>query len=125
MTKERDLDFLNTWRQVLREHTAAKDGQGAIPHIAAIYKALSNAKRDLADARISELVLSDDTQDRFAALALITEFQIRRALPELRELASRLRSRLRTRRNPDARFYLEWVERAIKQLIEASTTATG
>jgi hypothetical protein len=76
------------------------------------YAELSPSDRAEVDQLLAESLLSEDANVRFDALALIAEFHIASALPELRVLAKRLpRSK-----SPGAPYELAKVQRIIDVL---------
>lgn len=91
-----------------------KDSYLALDRLHAVYRACDAEERAMADQILGEWALSDDEQFRFDALTLIDDFQIRTAVPVLRELVARLASTS----TPGAPYEQQKVNRIIRDLSE-------
>ena len=109
-TKARD-SWEEFWRKVDRDYKDAKDSQGALSALFERYRHLQPDERSAIDELLGEKLASSEENVRFDALALVGEFNIRSAAPQLRSLAARLT----TERKPGAPFELAKVTRILKQ----------
>jgi hypothetical protein len=100
------------WASANREANEFKDSMRALERLSGFYRSLDDRERDLANRVFAEWALNDDEAKRFDAVALIRQFQIASAEPELRELVARLdRSD-----DPGAPFESEKVEALLRDL---------
>lgn len=100
------------WASVGREADALKDPTRALERLSGLYRRFDAIERGFADRVLAEWTLADDETKRFDAVALICEFRVVTAEPELRELVARLaRSD-----DPGAPFEREKVERLLREL---------
>jgi len=97
---------------VVAEAQRMKDSYLALQRLSEMYESLSLPDRERADQVFGEWVLSEDEGIRFDAQALIRKFEIRTALPPLRELAERLMDS----NDVSAPFEAEKVETLISEL---------
>ena len=67
-----------------------KDSQGAIIELYELYAELDAAERADANEALLEALREGDEDKRFDALAIIDEFSLREAIPDLRALSARL-----------------------------------
>ena len=114
MTDDRKPRFGKVWEELHREWTAAKEPNVATVAILSYYRGLPPGERESADAEISAWLLSEDGGQRFDAMALVEDFRIAKAVPNLLELARRLRGR----EGPEARYELEKAEQILRQFDE-------
>jgi uncharacterized protein HemX len=70
--------------------SGTKESQSVVLELSKRYAALAGDERGTVDELLAEWVLSDDPNLRFDAMALISDHNIRSALPWLRLLAERL-----------------------------------
>lgn len=104
--------WLAIWREADIRFREMKASSEALLELYRRYAELSSADRAEVDRLLAETLLSDDANLRFDALALIEEFHIASARPELRLLAKRLpRSK-----SPGAPYELAKVQRIIDLL---------
>jgi hypothetical protein len=113
-TKARD-SWEEFWRQVDRDYKDAKDSQGALSALFDRYRHLQPDERRAVDELLGEKLASPDENVRFDVLAIVGEFNIRSATPELRNLAARLGSESA----PGAPFELAKVTRLLRQFDQA------
>lgn len=104
--------WLALWRETDARYREMKASSDAVLELFDRYRALSPTDRSEVDRLLAETLLSDDKKLRFDALALIREFRISSALPQLRALAKRLP---RTK-SPGAPYELAKVQRIIDVL---------
>ena len=83
-------DWRSVWEEVDRRHTMEKDSQGAIIELYELYAELDAAERADANEALLEALREGDEDKRFDALAIIDEFSLREAIPDLRALSARL-----------------------------------
>lgn len=83
-------DFTRLWSEIDKRHVDAKDSQGAIPELFDLYQPLDPKQRESANSDLFAALREGDEDQRYDALAIINRFQVREALPHLRELAVRL-----------------------------------
>jgi hypothetical protein len=76
--------------QLDAEARAMKESQAAVVELSQRYALLDPEARAVVDELLSEWVLSDDENQRFKALAVISDHRIVSALPALRKLLVRL-----------------------------------
>jgi hypothetical protein len=111
------MDAGEKWRQRWQEISVragqAKDSMSAIPGLYAAYREVGEQDRPMVDAVIAEAVESDVETERFDALALVDEFHIRVAKPNLERLAERLK----TSDSPGAPWEREKVDRILTQFV--------
>jgi hypothetical protein len=88
-----------------------------LERLSELYRSLDERYRAAADGIFSDWLLSDDESRRFDAIALIRRFEVRSAVPRLRELADRLA----TRSGPGPKFERQKVEKLIDVLTAADT----
>jgi hypothetical protein len=103
-------------RAANEEAMLLKESYIAIKRLQALYQRFDAEERTMADQVIAEWVLSDDENIRFDAELLINHFQIKTAIPALRELAARLPSTC----TPGAPYELQKVDRLIRKLSSKS-----
>jgi hypothetical protein len=108
--------WLKMWSDADRKLTAAKDSPGVLSVLSDAYAGLPPSDRPVVDAVLVDAVLVEDETRRFDALALIGEFRIRAALPNLQILSRRLRDEV----SPGAPYELAKVVRIIDRLLERS-----
>lgn len=106
-------DWRTVWREVDRRRQQAKDSQGAIVELFERYARLNPAGRAAANEALFEALHESDETRRYDALAIINEFQIREAVPHMRELAARLQL---ADDSPGAPFELAKVQRFLEKL---------
>lgn len=116
-------DFRNSmnafWASANHEADALKDPIRALERLSGLYRGLDGTEREFADRVLAEWTLADDEAKRFDAVALIRQFKVATAEPELRELIARL-SRSD---DPGAPFEREKVEILLRELgLEGSAT---
>lgn len=100
------------WASANRDAHALKDPIHALERLSELYRSLDETERGFADRVLAEWTLADDEAKRFDAVALIHEFNVATAEPELRELIARLaRSD-----DPGAPFEREKVETLLREL---------
>ena len=102
-------------RRVDRDYRDAKDSQGALFALYDRYRELQPDERKAIDQLLGDKLLSSDENERFDALALVREFNIRSTTPQLRNLAARLSSD----KAPGAAFELAKVTRILDQFDQA------
>jgi hypothetical protein len=78
------------WASANREAADFKDPVRALERLAGFYRNLDPREREFADRLLAEWVLSNEETKRFDAVALIREFEVASAAPELRELVDML-----------------------------------
>ena len=78
-------EFESFWERLDAEALAAKFSQEATIRLASFYRGLDEDDRAVVDAALAEWVSGENARRRFDALALIHEFEIRSAVPALRE----------------------------------------
>ena len=94
------------------ESKSRKDPYIALERLRTLYEKFGETERQMADNVLSEWALSEDEQLRFDALALINDFKIVSATPDLQMLAIRLASDTA----PSAPYELRKVQRIIAEL---------
>lgn len=108
--------WLAIWRDADVRYREMKASNEALLELYERYAELAPADRDEVDRLLAETLLSHDENLQFDALALIEEFRIASALPELRALAKRLpRSN-----SPGAPYHLAKVQRIIDLLARSA-----
>jgi len=108
------------WASANREADELKDPIRALERLSGLYRTLDVTEREFADRVLAEWVLSDEEAKRFDAVAMIREFEVASAAPELRELIGRLaRSD-----DPGAPFEREKVEVLLRDLGVNGATGT-
>jgi hypothetical protein len=100
------------WEETNQEALELKDSYRALDRLHSLYTALDDHERGLADQVLCEWALSDHEGKRFDAMALISDFDIKRAIPALERLARRLEKS----REPGAPFERDKAKRIIAQL---------
>ena len=100
------------WREADQTSQDAKDSQGALFALFDRYRNLRPDERKAVNGLLAEKLASPDENVRFDVLALVGEFNIRSAEPQLRSLAARLEAEV----TPGAPFELAEVNRTLKQL---------
>ena len=91
MTREGAVEAWVRFRnEATAQADAEKQSQGALFALFECYRLLSPSDRDLIDVHLAQDLASGDELVRFDALAVIREFRIGGALPQLRALADRL-----------------------------------
>jgi hypothetical protein len=100
------------WEEIDEAAMSAKNSQGALLALIEFYRDLDDKQRPLADQVIAEWVTSTNPRKRFDALALVEEFIIRTALPQLLVLEADCQNRI----GPIARDELKEVRRKINRL---------
>ncbi|MFH0888517.1 MAG: hypothetical protein V1871_04845 [Planctomycetota bacterium] len=100
------------WENIIEDAVSSKQAPMALVNLIKSYKSLDADRRPLADQIIAEWVTSKDPGKRFDALALVEDFNIRTALPQLRVFEADLKNQT----GPIARDELETVRRKIKKL---------
>lgn len=100
------------WATANQQADELKDSIHAVERLSGLYRHLNSTERELADRVLAEWALSEDEAKRFDAVALIREFGVASAAPELRELIARLE---RTD-DPGAPFEREKVENLLREL---------
>jgi Cys-tRNA synthase (O-phospho-L-seryl-tRNA:Cys-tRNA synthase) len=93
---------------------AAKQSQQVIYDLMNHYRMLSAAERAEVDVLLVRDIDSDEPNAQFDALALISEFKVKSALPALRSLARRLE----LARSPNAPYDWSKVNRIIGDLAQ-------
>src|SRR5262245_35008752 len=78
------------WSEIDAQASASKDSMGATLLLIERCRELDEDARPFAAAVVGEWVLSTNSRQRFDALAVIREFQLASAIPQLRELEARL-----------------------------------
>lgn len=106
-------DFGRSWAEIDRRYVDSKDSQGAIPELFQLYESLDPREREAANANLFASLRAGSEGQRYDALAIINQFQVREAVPHLRELAVRLE----TDESAGAPFELAKVERIIGKLL--------
>lgn len=105
------------WRDtVSRAAEASKSSHSALEAIFEAYRGFSTDHRNVVDAWMRRALLGDDEAARFDALALVREFRVQSALPELRILADALEQET----SPSAPFDWAKVNRLIGYLTAES-----
>lgn len=94
------------------EANLRKDPNITLERLHALYEKLDAAERRMADQVFTEWAISEEEDVRFDALALINDFKIKMAIPELHKLATRLASS----NSPGAPYELKKVHRIIVEL---------
>jgi hypothetical protein len=87
MTKQ---SFEDIWARFDGEAQAHKFSHEALLRLIELYRALDDDERETVDAVLRDWVLEGNPRQRFDALALIDEFAIRDAAPQLRIALERL-----------------------------------
>jgi hypothetical protein len=105
-------DWLRFWRKTDQAYRDAKDSPGALPALFERYSRLGAHDRAIVDAVLGERLEADDETTRFDVLALVDEFSIQKALPQLQRLAGRLSRDA----SPSAPFELRKVRRIADRL---------
>jgi hypothetical protein len=100
------------WASADREAREQKDSYLALDRLHSVYRRLDAGERELADQVLAEWLLSDDEARRFDAIALIREFGIVAAVPNLRRLSKKLMQN----KDPGAPFEREKVEDLLAEL---------
>ena len=101
------------WEDIIEDAVLSKHAPMALVNLIKSYKNLDADQKLLADQIIAKWVISKDAGKRFGALALIEEFNILAALPQLRLLEAELKNQT----GPVARDEIETVRRKIKKLM--------
>jgi hypothetical protein len=78
------------WRKIDKQALASKQSQTATLQLIERFRELNEESRPVVAAILYEWVLSTNARQRFDALAAIQEFRLDQAVPQLRELESRL-----------------------------------
>lgn len=112
--REARLDWLREWEGINRRYVEARLTQGALAELAKRYTKLEPDERLAVDGLLAESLLSTVDWRRFDALALISQFRIRSALPTLEELCRRLARST----DPGAPFDLRRTREIIEKLCE-------
>ena len=103
---------MRLWSEIDRRHQAAKDSQGAIPELFALYRSLEPRERVAANSDLFAAMRDGTEGQRYDAMAIISEFGVTEALPHLLDLALRLQMD----DGPGAPFELAKVDRIIRRL---------
>lgn len=82
--------MLDWWREIDARALASKDSQSATLQLIERYRCVGSDAQAIAAVVIGEWALSTNSRQRFDALAVIEEFGLASAVPQLRELQSRL-----------------------------------
>ena len=77
--------FEELWTRIDAEAQARKDSQAALSRLTEHYQRLDEEDKSVANVVLVRWVTEGNTRQRYDALALIREFEIRSALPALRE----------------------------------------
>ncbi len=109
LTKE-ELEDL--WNDLFIEADRAKMLEETLLRLTAFYEALDSDDRNVANDVFRAWVLEGNPNQRFDALAMISKFKIRSALPELRADLARLRHET----GPSVPFDLEQLYEIIAEL---------
>jgi hypothetical protein len=104
--------WLEQQAEDVAQATANKQPQEALLTSAARYRLLSDADRAIVDGLLADQLSSPEEDDRFLALALIEDFEIVSAVPDLRRLADWLE----TQQWPGAPYEWAKVNRIIGKL---------
>lgn len=99
-------------RSVDSEARVLKEPEAALERLRSLYGKFDGVERQMADQVLADWVLSGDEGLRFDGLALINDFNVRTAIPALRELAKRLTSNAA----PGAVYELKKIERVLVRL---------
>jgi hypothetical protein len=83
-------DWLRFWGKINQAYRDAKDSPGALLALFERYSRLGTHERAIVDVVLGERLEADDENTRFDVLALVDEFSIQKALPQLQGLADRL-----------------------------------
>jgi hypothetical protein len=120
MTLDEFRNRMWAYRQAVeRESNNQRSPNLAWDKLRDLYRRLDSAERGVADRVLCEWVLSDDENLRYDALVLISDFEVKSALPALSELASRLKAST----SPGAPYELRKVESMLKVLSASAPTA--
>jgi len=104
--------FEGIWAEADRRHREMKDSHGALFELFEAYRQLDADERTDVDGLLAERLDSDIETFRFDAVALIQEFRIQSAAPDL----VRLEERLQREDTPGARFERAKVLRVLRIL---------
>lgn len=122
MTEEISVEaWIRFKRKVNDQAVAEKQSQAALFALFERYSALSQDAREVIDDLLVRDLESDSEMDRFDALAMIREFRITSALPNLRALADRLA----LADNPGAPYEWAKVNRLVALLVEGNEQGPG
>ncbi len=105
-------DWRSVWEEVVHRHTMEKDSMGAIIELYQRYGDLDPAERAEANEALLEALREGDEDKRFDALAIIDEFSLREAIPDLRALSARLQFD----NSPGAPFEVAKIGRILEKL---------
>jgi hypothetical protein len=103
------------WQSVDAEANDFKDPFIATKRMYDLYQRFDSDERSMADQVLSEWALLEDSSMQFDALALIEDFEIKKAIGALQRLATHVASS----RAPGARHKLEKVNRIIDKLAKS------
>src|SRR5262245_11934262 len=78
-------EFETFWARVDSAAVESKESQMATIRLASFYRDLGDEDRAVVDEALADWVVNGDEARRFDAVALIQEFEIRSALPAMRE----------------------------------------
>ena len=109
-------DWRSVWIDVDRRYRQSKDAPGAIIELFERYAELDPAGRAEANEAIFEALREGDEGKRWDALAMINEFTLKEAIPDLRALSARLQ----VDDSPRAPFEVAKIDRLLKKLQAAS-----
>jgi hypothetical protein len=106
--------FETWWAGTDAREVARKNSQGALLELMTFYEKLDGADRIMADQVLGEWVTSDNDRKRFDALAMVDQFRIRSAVPQLRALESAIAKRS----GHEAPYELAKVRRILERLLD-------
>lgn len=78
------------WERVADEGRGLKDSYLPLKRLDDLYRGFDDSERALADQVLRSWVLSDREDLRFAAMSVIDDFRVRKAVSALQELVQRL-----------------------------------
>ena len=105
-------DWRSVWIDVDRRYRQSKAAPGAIIELFERYAELDPAGRAEANEAIFEALREGDEGKRWDALAIINEFRLQEAIPDLRALSARLQFD----DSPGAPFEVAKIDRLLKKL---------
>jgi len=106
----RELD--RKWTELDNEAMVQKNSTGALCELIKLYERLDGGDRILADEAITEWIQSTNARKRFDALALVDQFRIQAAIPQLEAAETKLQRRT----DPEAPYELAKVKRILERL---------
>jgi hypothetical protein len=106
------------WGRVYREDIESKGSFDSLAELDRLYHGFGEEERVLADEVLSEWIQSDREDKRFAAMHLVSRFEVKTAVPALERLARQLDEK----DDPGAPFERDKAERITRELSEDHTS---